>query len=124
MKLYQSLTLEEFLEDDIAQDVVEYNIFICINLMVDITNQIVIDLQLGEIDYLRDGFKHLRANNYISVEEETAFSKMVEFRNTIAYEYLTLDKKVVYNILQNYLKDIQSFLKIVTSKISLIYKFH
>lgn len=113
---YQNLTLEQFLQDDIAQDLVEYNLFICINLMTDITNHLVTDLNLGEIDFLRDGFRLLSQHKYISQQEEEKFIKMVGFRNIIAHEYLIIDKKLVYSILKNHVKDIKMFMGIIVSK--------
>ncbi|MBV1821936.1 HepT-like ribonuclease domain-containing protein, partial [Anaerosalibacter bizertensis] len=38
---FKEISLEEFLKDDIIQDVVEYNLFIAINMMIDIATHIV-----------------------------------------------------------------------------------
>ena len=40
---FKEMSLEEFLKDDIIQDVVEYNLFIAINMMIDIATHIVVD---------------------------------------------------------------------------------
>lgn len=39
---FKEISLEEFLKDDIIQDVVEYNLFIAINMMIDIATHIVV----------------------------------------------------------------------------------
>ncbi|MCG4583665.1 DUF86 domain-containing protein, partial [Anaerosalibacter bizertensis] len=38
---FKEISLEGFLKDDIIQDVVEYNLFIAINMMIDIATHIV-----------------------------------------------------------------------------------
>ncbi len=44
---FKDISLEEFLNDDIIQDVVEYNLFIAINMMIDIASHIVVDNNMG-----------------------------------------------------------------------------
>ena len=44
---FKDLSLEKFLQDDIIQDVIEYNLFIAINMMIDIATHIVVDNNIG-----------------------------------------------------------------------------
>lgn len=107
---YKDLSLDEFLEDDIAQDVVEYNLFIAINMMVDIATHIVIDNNLGNPETLGDAFNILNKEKYLSDEETKTYKNMVGLRNILSHEYLKIDKKIIYNVLQNNLSDIKKFI--------------
>lgn len=53
---FKEISLEEFLEDDIIQDVVEYNLFIAINMMIDIAIHIVVDNNMGNPETLVEAY--------------------------------------------------------------------
>jgi len=106
---YKILSYDDFINHSVARDVVEYNIFIMINCMIDTVNHIVADDGLGEVDMLSDGFKILKDHGYWTEAECDVYVKMVAFRNMIAHQYMSIDGKIVYDILQNRLKDIGSF---------------
>ena len=113
---YKALTLEEFLDDAIAQNIVEYNLFIIINQLIDMANHIAVDNGYGQIDVLSDGFKLLNKEKYISDKELETYIKMVGFRNIIAHQYIDLSKEIVYNIMKNGLDDIVKFIKIINKE--------
>lgn len=116
LKRYTHLSFEQFLEDSIAQDVVEYNLFISINMMVDIAVHIVVDNRLGNIHAMGEAFEILYREKYISKEEMVQFKNMVAFRNILSHEYININKKIVYNILQQRLSDFQKFILMVHEK--------
>ncbi len=107
---YQSLSEEEFLEDDIYQDVVEYNLFIAINMMVDIAVHIVIDNKLGSPNTMAEAFEILYNKKYISKEDMKTYKNMIAFRNILSYEYVKVDKRMVYDIMTRNLSDFQKFI--------------
>ena len=113
IKRYKDFTLEEFLEDDIVQDVVEYNLFISINMMVDIAVHIVIDNNLGKINTMAEAFEVLYKEKYIEKGEMIVYKNMVAFRNILSHEYVKIDKKIVYEILQKNLVDFNRFILFV-----------
>ena len=108
---YRQLTFDEFISHPVARDVVEYNLFIIINCMIDIVSHIAKDEQLGEMDYLADGFRLVGEHGYWSKEQTAVYIKMVTFRNMIAHQYIDISAQVVYDILQRWLEDIQDFKK-------------
>ena len=116
IKVYKSLTYDDFISHPVARDVVEYNLFIIINCMVDVVNHIVADDGLGEIDMLSDGFRILIDNGYWTKQQADIYIKMVAFRNMIAHQYTDVDARVVYNILQEKLEDISKFMQQVIDK--------
>lgn len=107
---FNHLSLEEFLQDDIVQDVVEYNLFIAINRMVDIATHIVVDNNLGNPETLGEAFNILNKKKYLNDDETRLYKNMVGLRNILSYEYLKIDKKIIYDILQNNLVDIKKFI--------------
>lgn len=107
---FKEISFEEFLEDDIIQDVVEYNLFIAINMMVDIATHIVVDNNIGNPETLGEAFAILNKEKYISDEETKIYRNMVGLRNILSHEYLKIDKKIIYDILQKNLSDIKKFI--------------
>ncbi|HAH96390.1 MAG TPA: DUF86 domain-containing protein [Firmicutes bacterium] len=113
---FQHMSLEEFLHDDIAQDVVEYNLFIIINMMIDIAAHIVVDDNLGNPETLGEAFSILNKKNYLDDNEAETYRKMTGLRNILAHEYLKIDKKIIYNVLQTNLVDIKKFVIFIHEK--------
>jgi uncharacterized protein YutE (UPF0331/DUF86 family) len=110
IKRYQKLSLEEFLEDDIVQDVVEYNLFIAVNMIVDIAVHIVVDNNLGSPITMAEAFEILYKEKYISKDDMITYKNMVAFRNILSHEYVKIDKKMVYDIMINNLSDFERFI--------------
>lgn len=107
---FEKISLEEFLQDDIIQDVVEYNLFIVINMMVDIATHIVVDNNIGNPETLGEAFIILNREEYLSDDETKIYRNMVGLRNILSHEYLKIDKEIIYGILQNNLVDIKKFI--------------
>lgn len=106
---FKEISLEEFLKDDIIQDVVEYNLFIAINMMIDIATHIVVDNNMGSPETLGEAFKILNKEKYLNDEETKVYRNMVGLRNILSHEYINIDKKIIYRILKNNLIDIKKF---------------
>ncbi|WP_352404666.1 type VII toxin-antitoxin system HepT family RNase toxin [Sporanaerobacter acetigenes] len=106
---FKEISLEEFLKDDIIQDVVEYNLFIAINMMIDIATHIVVDNNMGSPETLGEAFNILNKEKYLNDEETKVYRNMVDLRNILSHEYINIDKKIIYSILKNNLIDIKKF---------------
>lgn len=107
---YKEVSLEEFLEDDIIQDVVEYNLFIAINMIVDIATHIVVDNNIGNPETLGEAFSILNREKYLNDDETKAYRNMVGLRNILSHEYIKIDKRIIYGILKHNLKDFKRFI--------------
>ena len=107
---FKGISLEEFLEDDIIQDVIEYNLFIAINMMIDIATHIVVDNNMGNPETLGQAFSILNKEKYLNDEETEIYRKMVGLRNILSNEYLKTDKNIIYNIFKNNLGHIKKFI--------------
>jgi len=113
IKRYKDVTLDEFLEDDIIQDIVEYNLFIAINMMVDIAIHIVVDNNLGSPDTMAEAFEILQKEKYICKEDTVTYKNMVAFRNILSHEYVNIDKQMVYYIMSKKTSDFERFILFV-----------
>ena len=113
---FKEMSLEEFLKDDIIQDVVEYNLFIAINMMIDIATHIVVDNNMGSPETLGEAFNILNKEKYLNDEETKVYRNMVGLRNILSHEYINIDKKIIYSILKNNLIDIKKFVIFVNDK--------
>lgn len=107
---FKKVPLEEFLSDDIIQDVVEYNLFIAINMMIDISTHIVVDNNMGNPETLGEAFKILNKEGYLKDDDTKTYRNMVGFRNILSHQYIKMDKNIIYDILQNNLVDIKKFI--------------
>lgn len=107
---FKEISLEEFLRDDIIQDVVEYNLFIAINMMIDIATHIVVDNNIGNPETLGEAFSILNKEKYLNDDETKIYKNMVGLRNILSHEYLKIDKRIIYGILKNNLIDIKKFI--------------
>lgn len=107
---FKEISLEEFLEDDIIQDVVEYNLFIAINMMIDIATHIVVDNNMGNPETLGEAFSILNKEKYLNDAETKIYRNMVGLRNILSHEYLKIDKRIIYSVLKNNLVDIKKFI--------------
>ena len=107
---FKDLSLEEFLNDDIMQDVIEYNLFIAINMMIDIATHIVVDNNIGNPKTLGEAFDILNKEKYLSDDETKGYRNMVGLRNILSHEYVNIDKEIIYNIMKNNLVDMKRFI--------------
>ena len=110
---FNNISLEEFLDDDIIQDVVEYNLFIAINMMIDIATHIVVDNNIGNPKTLGEAFDILNREKYLSDDDTKCYKSMVGLRNILSHEYVNIDKSIIYNIMKNKLVDIKKFIVFV-----------
>ena len=110
IKRYKALSLEEFLKDEVAQDVVEYNLFIAINMMIDIACHAVVDNNIGNPDTFGEAFAILEKEKYLSSDDTRVYRSMVGVRNILSHVYLKVDKEIIYNVLQNGLIDLEKFI--------------
>lgn len=107
---FKEISLAEFLNDDIIQDVIEYNLFILINMMIDIATHIVVDDNMGSPETLGGAFDILNREGYLNDKETKTYKNMVGLRNILSHEYVNIDKNIIYDILQNNLIDIKGFI--------------
>ena len=107
---------EEFLSNYKNYFTAQRTLEICINVCIDIGNHIVSLINKEKPETFTDIVKILTKHEIISNELETQLTRMVKFRNLLGHLYLEIDNEIIYDILQNNLKDFNSFKKAILKK--------
>ena len=79
-------------------------------MMIDIATHIVLDSNMGNPETLGEAFSILYKENYLSKDETKTYRNMVGLRNILSHEYVSIDKKIIYDIMKNNLIDIKKYI--------------
>ena len=71
---------------------------------------------LGLPETLKAHFDLLVQNNILPKESGEKMNAMIGFRNIAVHEYQNIDQEILKSILQNNLRDIEEFYKVILSK--------
>jgi uncharacterized protein YutE (UPF0331/DUF86 family) len=107
---YRKMPLTEFLRDEKAQDIVEYNLFQIVNHLIDIIQHIVVDEEYGFPQTAYEAAQILADKNVLAAKDLAIFKKMIGFRNVVGHDYIAINKKTVYRILTAGEKEIRRVL--------------
>jgi uncharacterized protein YutE (UPF0331/DUF86 family) len=113
---FSSLSHEAFLRDNVAQDVVEYNLFQIVNHLIDIFQHTVVDEEFGFPETAYEAGQILFEKGILSKEDVQIFKQMVGFRNVVGHDYINVDKEIVHHILTHGEKDVHTLLTRIISK--------
>ncbi|MEI7989744.1 MAG: DUF86 domain-containing protein [Chloroflexota bacterium] len=81
---------------------------LAIETLTDIGGHVIADLNLGSVDHYNDIPQILAEKGYLSSDQAETWIRMIGFRNILVHDYLDVDRSIVYDILQNRLKDLHS----------------
>jgi uncharacterized protein YutE (UPF0331/DUF86 family) len=110
----QKYTLEEFLSDPEHYASVERFLHMAIETTIDIGIHIVSGLGMGEVNWYSDIAAIMEKKGYISVELREKWIRIVGFRNILVHQY-EVDRKIVYDVLQNRLGNLEELKKVFIS---------
>lgn len=111
LRSLQKYSLEEFLDNPEHYGSAERFLQLAIETTLDIGNHIVSSLGLGEVNWYSDVAALLEEKGYINVELREKWIKIIGFRNILIHNYLEVDRKIVFDVLQNRLGDIEQLKK-------------
>lgn len=103
---------EEYLLDPMIYGSSERFLHLAIECVIDIANHIISDMGYRKPSSNREIFEILFENKIINNNLKENLSNMAGFRNILVHDYINLDREIVYEILNNNLKDIEDFRKI------------
>lgn len=103
---------EEYLLDPMIYGSSERFLHLAIECVIDIANHIISDMGYRKPSSNREIFEILFENKIINNNLKENLSNMAGFRNILVHDYTNLDREIVYEILNNNLKDIEDFRKI------------
>ncbi len=107
ISVYKGLSYEEFEENSIARDIVEYNLFQIINHILDMIEHIVVDEDYGFPQSSYEAALVLFEKKVIDNKDLSLLKKMIGFRNVVGHDYISIDKRIVYSILTEKENDIK-----------------
>lgn len=111
LRSLQKYSLEEFLDNPEHYGSAERFLQLAIETTLDIGNHIVSALGYGEVNWYSDVAVLLEEKGYIDVELREKWIKIIGFRNILVHNYLEVDRKIVFDVLQNRLGDIEQLKK-------------
>ena len=116
-KRYRKYSQKEIETNDDIKGMVERYLYLVCQSAIDLAEVFIAYKNFRKPTTLSEDFYILNEENILPAELTEKLSNMTGFRNLIAHDYLKIDYKKVYDVLQNGLKDIEEFIKIIESKI-------
>jgi len=84
---------------------------LCIQIIIDISHLIIIDLGLERPEDNYEAVSVLYEKKIISEKLAQKLTKMIGLRNILVHEYGKIDRKKIYKILKEKLNDLEEFKK-------------
>lgn len=115
LKTIKNYSEEEYISNPMIYGSMERFLHLSIECVLDISNHLISDLSLRRPDSNREIFIILCENKIIDEKLKENLCNMAGFRNILVHDYMKLDRIIVYKIINNNLKDIEKFIKIVST---------
>lgn len=95
----------------------ERYLHLCIQIIIDISHLIIIDLGLKRPEDNYEAISILFGKEIISERLAQKITKMIGLRNILVHEYGKIDRKKIYEILKTQIGDLGTFKKEITKKL-------
>ncbi|MEW6408325.1 MAG: DUF86 domain-containing protein [Patescibacteria group bacterium] len=113
-KKYSQSEIEKNIE---TKGAVERYLYLATQAAIDLAEAFIAYKNFRKPTTLSENFYILNEEKIISSEITEKMVKMTDFRNIVVHDYEKINYNIVYNILQNNLKNIEEFAKIIESEI-------
>lgn len=107
------LSLDEFLNDADAQDVVVLNFQNAIQSCIDLADYLIADQEWGIPGSAGEAMDKLAEHGVISQTDAETYKSLIRFRNLTVHAYAKIDYRQVHHIMQNDPKDIERYIDAV-----------
>lgn len=114
---YKKYSRREIEEDTNIRGALERYLYLIVQATIDLAEAMMSFKSFRKPATLSETFHILNEEKIISNELTDKMISMVGFRNVIAHDYEKINYDIVYDILQNRLKDIVEFIEIMNSLI-------
>jgi uncharacterized protein YutE (UPF0331/DUF86 family)/predicted nucleotidyltransferase len=108
----QKYSFDAFIADPERYGSVERFLHLAIEALNDIGNHIIADDALGMVDSYSDIPTILAEKGFIKKAQRESWIMMIGFRNTLVHDYIDIDRKIVYQVLQENLGDIEALVRV------------
>ncbi len=113
LETHKNITIEGIEKDKDLLWILERGLYLLLQNLLDMFSHIVSSDFNEPWDFYSDIGNILAKENVISQEDKILLNQMVGFRNRLSHEYLSLDKYVLVDIVNNRLTDFNKFLIII-----------
>jgi uncharacterized protein YutE (UPF0331/DUF86 family) len=117
LRRYAVMAEPLFLENPEVSGNAERQLQVAIQAVIDIGNHILADRDLGTAKEYKDIFRILSKNRIVSKSLANRLSLMTGLRNVLVHDYLEVDLKLVFRIIQ---RDLSDFEKFITAVLKLV----
>ena len=107
---YQKYSRKEIEENIDLKGAVERYLYLAAQATIDLSEAAVAYKNFRKPTTMSESFYILNEEKIISNELTEKLVKMTGFRNAVAHDYEKLNYEIVYDVLQNRLKDIEEFI--------------
>lgn len=111
---YKGRTADELTSDVTLKGAVERYLYLATQAVIDLAEAVISFKKLRKPATLAESFHILREAGIISQELLGDLVKMAGFRNLLAHDYEKIDYRIVADVLQNRLGDIEKFIEAVS----------
>ena len=116
LDILKRMDREDFLAGFQAVDAAKYNLQVCIEALIDISNHVVARERWGIPNTSAEAVKLLIEHGVLDKDKELSLVQMVKFRNRVVHLYQEVEDSEIYRILQDNLDDIKGFISAVLNK--------
>lgn len=102
---------KSFVGDPFIYGNAERYLHLAIQCMLDIGNHIIADQEAGRPEEYRDIFEILGKTGVLTHEFADSLKPLAGLRNILVHDYLEVDRKEIYQLLQEALADVEEFTK-------------
>lgn len=110
---HKKVSLDEYLINSDVQSIVERNLHLALECILDICNHVISARGFRKPEDNKDIPLILAEEKILTIDFAETLSEMAKFRNILVHDYVKLDRKRVYNIIQSSLSDFEKFAKII-----------
>jgi uncharacterized protein YutE (UPF0331/DUF86 family) len=111
---YRSLSQKDIVDDIDKRGAVERYLYLAIQATIDLSEAVISFKNYRKPSTMSESFHILCEENVITAELTDQMVKMTGFRNVIAHDYEDLNYDIVYDVLQNRLKNVGDFIDIIS----------
>ena len=114
----RSMARPERIETDVKERrFVEHTLQICVQAVQDIASHIVSDQRLGEPGTNLALFTLLTQAGWLAEETSRALRAAIGFRNVLVHGYTAVDPRIVRDVLERHLGDIDAFVSEIRARL-------
>jgi uncharacterized protein YutE (UPF0331/DUF86 family) len=119
LQRYKKYSRKEIEDDVDIKGAIERYLYLAIQSTIDLAEAIIAYKDFRKPTTMTESFYILNEEKLISDNLTKKLAKMVGFRNIVAHDYEKIDYDIVFDVLQNKIKDVEKFLKEISNRLRL-----